>query len=383
MTIHADVIDYIVGQEAAVDTVRRKRMPDWTEDEDRFLVENLGVISEEEIARQLGRSKGAVHSRWMRELDLPAPSKHPDFITTYRIAESLGVDSHGPPTWVDRGLLPGVRLPFEGRRVIRRVKKSDFYRWAVNPMNWIYFKHENVKDEKLKRLLALRRERWGDEWWKTSQVAKFHGVTTKHVTTQIKRGMIPAVQAINPAGRNPNGRWNFWYVRRSDALKAVFRRGRRHDTREWSRDCDAFLVLARAVGISSNAFVMLVPGWNTQSVSYRLSALTKRNEITGLIDEYELGVMCDEQRGIMLGDWRYYRKRFPYLTRCVDRYLKGAARAEELLPLRGILKAWCQWFYGEDDPRTRRIYSRVTLKTLEETRWKMAETVGEDVLVGP
>jgi len=378
MTMLGEVIDYIVDQEAVVDTSRTRRMPAWTDAEDQFLKENLGFISEDEIAHRLGRSKGAVHIRWTRELELYAPSKHPDYFTTNIIAELLGVDSHGPPTWVDRGLLPGVKLPFE--RVIRRVKRSDFYRWVVNPMNWIYFKHEKVKDVKLKRLLELRRERWGDEWWPTVKVAKYHGVTTKHVTTQIKRGKIPAVQAINPAGRNPNGRWNFWYVLRSEALRAVFKRGKGHDIREWSRDCDAFLVLARAVGISSNAFVCMVPGWKTQTVSYRLKKLWEKSEIPELVKEYGLGVQIDVGRGLLLGDWRAYRKRFPYLARCVRRFMVGEAKKDELHPVRGVLKVWCRWYFGDDDPMTKRLYSRAPVTTLNDARWKIIDELGENVL---
>jgi len=77
---------------------RRKPLP-WSEREDEFLRQNLGVLSEEEIGAALRRTLTAVHLRWKRDLGLPAPSKTPGYMTANQAAKILAVDVHAVCRW--------------------------------------------------------------------------------------------------------------------------------------------------------------------------------------------------------------------------------------------------------------------------------------------
>jgi hypothetical protein len=54
-----------------------------------------------------------------------------------------------------------------------------------------------------------------------------HGVETNDVKRLIRRGELPATQvAVSKSGRHKNPAWLNWYVKRSDAEKARFIKGR-------------------------------------------------------------------------------------------------------------------------------------------------------------
>ena len=255
--IHALANSHAAGE-------RRSGRPlSWSEQEDDYLRRNLGVLSEQEIAAKLGRSVTAVHLRWKRDLDLPAPSKKPGYYTGHGVAKLLGVDIHAIMEWDRRGIMHFRRLP--GKRRIMQISKIRLWVWAINPMHWIYFKPERVRDPKLRRLLELRAERWGDEWWTTGQVAEYYGLSASNTINQaIVRGQLPAV------------RWDNWQVRRSDALARPFypHKG------IWKRHCsfstpraDAFLVKALWEWGLSYAEIAKLMKWDVRRVQYRYCTL--------------------------------------------------------------------------------------------------------------
>jgi hypothetical protein len=313
---------------------KTRRAAAWSEDDDNFLRANLGVLPETEIARNLGRTVTAVHLRWKRDLKLPAPSKHPDFITTQKIAEALGVDPKAAMRWVDMGLLPGRRLPFEGR-VVRSVRRTTFLRWALDPMNWIYFRPARVRDRHLRRLLALKQERWGDEWLTPGQVAQLHGVTHGAVNSKIHSGEIQAKK------------WGNWKILRSEATRPGLRFfiGKGSAGLDWSEAADAFLIVARAVGFSTNAIGRMMGGWPTGRVSYRLRELRRTRMIPYLIRKYRLKVFYRPRTGALLADWKDYRQRFKRLSQAMDRFLAGMPlrSAQDGYCVRGVLHAWASW----------------------------------------
>ncbi len=100
------------------------------------------MLTDEEIARELGRTPIAIRLRGKRDLRLPAPSKNPSLLTGEQIAQGLAIDTHSSMRLIDRGILPGYRLP--SQRAIRVVKRIDLLMFATNPMNWIYFDPDRV-----------------------------------------------------------------------------------------------------------------------------------------------------------------------------------------------------------------------------------------------
>ena len=246
-------VAYVTG--IKVSNRNGKRYAAWTPEEDFYLRDHLGWNTEEEIAVHLGRTRVAVHLRWKRDLHLPAPSRHPDYITANQAAELVGLDAHKIAHWCDVGLIPVRVLP--SARHIRMILRVSFDRWIVSPSNWIYFDWKRIPDRRLRRLCALRAKRWGDQWWTTVQVAKFHGVTSKDVLRLITiAGTIPAVQvATSIGGRHKNPYWLNWFVRKSDAVKAVFMRGRGCGNEiKFSRRAEAWMLNAHTkLGLSYEA----------------------------------------------------------------------------------------------------------------------------------
>lgn len=225
----------------------------WTPEEDQFLRQNHGWMTEEEIAKVLGRPKNAIHLRWKRDLHLPAPSRHPDYLTANQAALMIGLDAHKLAHWCDVGLIPARALPSE--RHIRIIHRTSFDRWVTSPANWIYFNWRKIPDLRLRKLCALRAKRWGDEWWTTVQVAKYHGVESKDVLRLIKLGKIPGVQvATSLGGRHKDPSWKNWFVRKSDAIEAVFIRGRGsgHEVR-FTRRAERWMLKAHRKGLSFQA----------------------------------------------------------------------------------------------------------------------------------
>jgi hypothetical protein len=242
MSINFDaLINYAVKGAEKVRTKPRK----WTPEEEAFMIANLGIMSETEIGRALGRTAAAVHIRWSRELDATAPSKDPNVITGNRAAELLGIDVHVIMGWVDMGLMPGRMMA--GERKIRLIDRQALRRWVLNPMNWPYFDQARVRDTDLKRMLKKRARRWGDEWWSTRQVADYHGVKTGDVIRYAKLGRIETFRLpVSLGGRYSNRTWSNHFVLRSVAIRMNFTRGTKLNSAiKWTPAADAWILKAR------------------------------------------------------------------------------------------------------------------------------------------
>jgi hypothetical protein len=355
---------------------RAGRAPEWTEDEERFLRERMGEMTDAEIGARLGRSEIAVHLRWSRNLRLPARSKSPDLLTAEKIADGLGIDSKTVHALIDRGILEGWRLP--GDDVTRVVARTTLLRFIVNPRAWAYIDpgrigvrwSRRVRDRDVEfwaraRGLALRaRERWDDEWWTVGQAARYHGVDQRLVNRDIHQGKLAGIQ------------WGNWKILRSDAIRMRYGHGKGsgHE-REWSERADAFLILATAVGFSTNAIsAMMGEGWRTGIVSYRLKRLRETGQVGRIIREHGLKVVYRPHSGKLFADWREYRGRFPGLARAMSKMhprkstrageaggrsqvagrkrqpRKGTRAGEsgrmsrvERLHARGVLLKWAEW----------------------------------------
>jgi hypothetical protein len=330
----------------------QRRPPRWTEAEDAFLEASLGFLSEDAIAKALGRTPIAVRIRWKRDLGLPAPSKAPGYLTARRAADLLGVDVHAVCAWIAHGWLPAQWLPFQGRRV-RRIRVQDLKRFLIKPEHWMLFRLENAQDPGIRKLVALAQERWGDEWLTSGQVAELHGVDDTDVNRFIHAGKL--------AGR----KWGNWWIRRSDAERVYFPKGRGsgHE-QDWSEEGDAFMVLARAVGLSLSAIDRLTTGSSARAengtarrAGSRLTRLVRKHQVPLILEKYGLESVQFRQGGRrLLADWQLYRSRFPTLARAMDRFAEGRQlSAVEAECVRGVLWTWAAYFLGTKHPLTRRL----------------------------
>lgn len=330
----------------------------WTESEIAFLRAYHNILSEQEIADALGRTRDGVHIFSERILGLPRPSRDPRVITTGEIAEMLGVDRGTPANWIDAGVIPGRRLPLDVP--IRVVDRVTFLRWAVSPRNWIYFDLSKVQDPYLHRLLKLERERWGDEWWTMGQVERYHGFSQQGAHKQVRRLL-----------GNGVARWGNHRVLRSVAEKLILHRGKGSTPlRAYARGGDAFMVLARAVGLSPDAITKAltrhfgysrekiqhkqVPDSFTDSwfVAHRISHLRRTGQLDGLLTQYRLRVVQGSHALDVFADWKHYRQRFPSVARAMDKFgmvLNGDAvrmSLAEMWMVRSVFTRWAIHFCG-------------------------------------
>ena len=210
---------------AGVEQVRMKARK-WSQEEDTFLRENLGRMTDAQIGQALGRSAIGVHLRWFRDLQLSSPSKATGVITANQAAKMLGVDGHKIAHWMDAGFIPG-RLMAGGRK-IRLIEREAFQAWCMDTDHWMYFDIRRVTDADLKKMLREKARRWGDEWWPTPRVAKYHGMSSRDVLGYVTRGRLKATQIrYSYGGRHLNRKWSYWFVLKSEATRFMHYRKRR------------------------------------------------------------------------------------------------------------------------------------------------------------
>lgn len=344
---------------------RANRHLEWTAEEDDFLRANLGRMSEQEIARHLGRSQIAVHLHWKRDLRLPPPSKDPRILTAEQIATGLRMDSKSVHKLIDRGLLPGRRLPTQGC-TIRVVDRVALLEWLVNPRNWVYFDPKRVGSraargvrrvskvydaafwDKARRLVLACLARWDDEWWTPGQVAAYHGlVAGPHGSAAVNNHILD--------GRLPAVRWGNWRILRSDAVAHFFAvgkgKGRKRGSRFTDR-ADAFAILARGCGVPWSAIskLMCIP---SGAIEHRLkTTLGRKSAIASIARRHGLEIECSRSGNSLqlFADWKRYRRRLPGVDRAM-RHLRSRKQMDRVdcLYACGVLRAWAERYYRARD----------------------------------
>src|SRR4030067_201342 len=84
----------------------------WTPEEEQFLREQIGLMSDAEIGAALGRSAFAIKIHRQRK-GIPAHSRRPGWLTGNGAAKLMGVDVHNVMRLCRRGLLPHQVMPGE------------------------------------------------------------------------------------------------------------------------------------------------------------------------------------------------------------------------------------------------------------------------------
>lgn len=200
----------------------------WSAEEEKFLEENRGRLSESAIAAHLGRTVCSIDNHVKREMHLCAPSKDPRILTAEHIAMGLGLDGKSVHKLIDTGLMAGRRLPHKD--VTRVVDRVAFLRWICEPAHWIYFKTDRVGAmrprgkrggmsdvydfvfwEDARELVEAARGRWRDAWLTSGQAAELLGISGR-------KGH-GAAHNINKAillGNLKATRYGNWWIRATD-----------------------------------------------------------------------------------------------------------------------------------------------------------------------
>lgn len=326
----------------------------WLPAEDAYVEEMLPQLGIEETAARIGRSVNAVKVRYTRA-GIPGVLRTPDWITGHLMAISIGVDGHSITRLIELGRLPAELAPLRNR-LVWRMRRSAWYAWVLNPNHWPYFYRSvrdpsRIRDEKLRRMLIRRAERWGDEWWTIGEVARYHGVGFKSVNQRIARGQVWSAV-----------RWGNWLIRRSEAVQMEIRPGmgsaKRHSV--FTAAGDAFIVLAHALGIPDNHISRMIR-MSSGFFPYRYAVLQQDLLIPHIIRQFDMPVAYRESDQAMWTDWRPYARRFPVLAAAWEKWESGSRLAlNERHTLVGCLAQAVAWQYGPEpaDPDLRRLLVR-------------------------
>lgn len=338
-------------------TRRAARPPRWSKTELAFVRRQTGNLPDAEIGRRLGRTTTAVRIIRKRQ-GIPGPTQRN--LTAREVGRIMGVDSKLVARWVDEGILAGRLAPVG--KTWRAIDYNTLKRFVVNPHNWIYFDASRMTDPHLARLVALRRQRWGDEWWDTRQAGEYWGCNSHLVLKWIRLGRIPARQVF---GFN-----NDYHILRSDVLAAGFLgvRGKGKSGLDWSEEGDAFMLLAVGVGVTHQAIAALQK-MSVVRVYSRLSHLHKRGMVADIIGKFGLPALYYPPTRTVWADWRDCAGQFPAVTGAMTRLLAGAAlRPAELTIVKGVVASWQRWECRQD------------AGAIEVTRHLAASKVGADYL---
>jgi len=305
----------------------------WAPEELAFVRANLGRLPVEEIGAHVGRSPNAIKIVRLRH-GWPAPSKMPDECSANAVGRILRKDVKTALVWIRAGILPGRQLP--GSRMIMVVRRQVLARWAVNPANWIYFDWRRVTDPHLRRLCALKADRWGDEWLTIGKAAQVAGCDAQDLNRWIHAGKIVGARKWGPN----------WSLLRSTVagLQIPKGKGSGHDL-PWAPDAEAFMLLACAVGLPATTIAGM-EGRTLQAVAAHLMRLRRRSSIRTRLQGYPFLAGVAFRGDACFVDWRAHARRFPRLVLAVDR-LRSAGPVgvgwPDYLVLRAVLWRWLSW----------------------------------------
>jgi len=251
----------------------------WTKPEEAFILQNRSSLSLEEIGARLGRSANAIKVHGYR-IQAATPRHAPGYVSGNQIAKLLGVDSHCPPAWMERGLLEGEVIPYNQSRVWRRTTWATFLLFLIRPSSWVYFKVERIRNDQLRRLVELAQQKWGDQWLSTRQAADLRGCDPDAIQGAILRGRLHGYQP-GSLDRKRTWRWAHWFVKRSEVERLTLPWGCKdgHSIR-WSPRADAFIMRAYRENIAYEDMARMMK-WTVKRIAYRVTLLLRQ----GLIDK--------------------------------------------------------------------------------------------------
>lgn len=315
----------------------------WTQQEEEFVRANYMTLTDAEMATALGRSVDGVQIRRERWLRLPGRSQSSEILNSRSAARMMGVScAKSISRLIDDGILRASTLPLEAK--MYAIQRYDLVRFALNPLNWIYFKPERVADPTLRRQIAIRRKRWNDDWWSVGQTAAYHGCNITTINHYIRKGQIPAK------------RWGNHWILRSDAIRAVIRVGRSNWHTRWTPRADAFILYGRAVGLSYGDLERLT---GIENAAEHIAHLWRKGLVTDRIAQ--LPIMVDRERKRLYLPYRAARGRLAFVDRAVTRFLAGQKLTDsQARIILGAMSAWANWYAKTPDQQrlARRLESR-------------------------
>lgn len=198
-------------REGRLNPSERRYNPPWTEEDDEYLADHWGNISDKAVARHLGRTVNACKIRATRQLHL---SRCMQFLTSRAVAEIFSIDSHAVIEWIEKGWLQASRGPFRiGRHRVWRIQERDLERFIQR-----YPQHyDRTRIERGTYWRNLADKAWAkDPWLTAEEAAAWVGVCTDTILRHCNRGWLAGEKVAGPANQG------CWRIRQSEL--ANFRR---------------------------------------------------------------------------------------------------------------------------------------------------------------
>lgn len=175
--------------------------PFWTDRDENWLNEHLGLIPDAKICSHLKRTRVSIKLKAKR-LDI---NKTMNLNTARSVALICGIpDSHTVMMWVRHGLLKAKRSPTHcGNNRMWNIDDVSLIK-MLKSQPWLAYLPD-MPDSYYKRL--VEREWKRDPWFTREETAKMIGVGPEYVRRYVKRGWLQAVKV--PGGRHSQVRWMF------------------------------------------------------------------------------------------------------------------------------------------------------------------------------
>lgn len=345
----------------------RRKFRLWTGEEEDYLRRKVHELGIKGVAKELGRSSQAIKIRANR-MRIKLRSKK--YLSANQVAIALGTDVHAVVDWQRKGLIELQRAPMPERKTWR-IERKKLIVWAVNPRNWPYYlytlhnKIRKIRDPKIRQLVELRRERWGDEWLTTREVGVLFGAD--HADAH-------RVFVENEKYRGDKVQWGAnWRLRRSHVLESgikIWKLGKgAGDLGEWSARGQQFMLQAFGLGLAERDVAILMGRPQIKTLGYRIKVLQRRGELTELARAGGVQVRMEGEEILLFADWAEHVERFPFIAQAVGDFLakrKYTWKTDRLV--RRTLFTWAQWY--ADSP-AKRGYAR---KLRWSQKWLTAKT---------
>jgi hypothetical protein len=121
----------------------------WTKEQKQFLIENVGILSYDAIAKKVGKTPRATRQKKVR-MELGDPKENSDYITIKYLSKIIHSSAKTINKWIKNNGLKATHRIVAHKQLISRINIADFWKWAKkNPkkINWNKFEYMNLGAE--------------------------------------------------------------------------------------------------------------------------------------------------------------------------------------------------------------------------------------------
>lgn len=196
----------VKSQVQTLDLFKRKKEPDWTEDELEYLGTHYGLVPDEQICNHLGRSQNGIVLAAKRYLHI---NRKMNFLTGHELARVFGIPCSKTitQTWVRKGFIKGRKSPTHCGKTKMWCFTEDDALKCLKARPWLVDLRRMEDHNSYRQIIEAEWKR--DPWYQPVQAARMLGMPYSRIMKELKRGRIEA-------DKKPGASWaGEWIIRRS------------------------------------------------------------------------------------------------------------------------------------------------------------------------